>query len=150
MGVLNNPGSDDQPDGLAGTLGENAWNAPTVFGFFSPSNVIPGTGIASPEFGLMNNISVGLKSEELWNIVFLLQGGFTYYYIPNSWLFQNFTTAPAMLDALNHLLYHGTMSAQESAAISGYCSTMNPFDVQSQLQTAIFLALDAESNDVSH
>jgi hypothetical protein len=149
MGVLNNAGSDDQPDGLAGTLGENIWNAPTVFGFFSPSHVIPGTTIASPEFGLMNNISVGLKSEDLWNIVFQLQGGFTSNYIPNSWLFQNFTTVPAMLDALNHLLYHGTMSSQESAAIASYCSTMNPFEVQSQLQTTLFLALDAESNDVS-
>jgi uncharacterized protein (DUF1800 family) len=149
MGVLSDPGSDYQPDSLAGTLGENVWEAPTVFGFFSPSHVIPGTTIASPEFGLMNNISVGLKSQALWNIVFQLQGGFTNNYIPNSWLFQNFTTEPAMLDALNHLLYHGTMSSQESAAISNYCSTMNPFDVQAQLQTAIFLALDAESNDVS-
>jgi uncharacterized protein (DUF1800 family) len=149
MGVLNDLASDDQPDSLAGTLGENIWNAPTVFGFFSPSHLIPGTTIASPEFGLMNNISVGLKSQDLWNIVFQLQGGFTNNYIPNSWLFQNFTTAPAMLDALNHLLYHGTMSSQESAAISSYCSTMNPFQIQSQLRTAIFLALDAESNDVS-
>jgi hypothetical protein len=150
MAVLNDTPTDDQPDYLAGQLGENIWNANTVFGFFSPSNVIPGTNINSPEFGLMNNISVGLKSNFLWNIVYQQQGGFTHNYVPYSWLFQNFTTVPAMLDALNHLLYHGTMSAQERSIISSYCATMNPFDVQAQLQTAAFLALDAESNDVSH
>ncbi len=150
MSVLNDFGSDDQPDYVAGSLGENIWNAPTVFGFFSPAYRIPGTTISSPEFQLLTNISIAMKSNILWGIVNNTQPGFTNDYQSGSWLFQYFTTVPSMLDALNHLLYHGMMSQQEMTAITTYCATLNPFDIQSQLRSAIFLALDAESNDVSH
>jgi hypothetical protein len=149
MSVLQTVGSDDQPDYVSGGLGENLWNAPTVFGFFSPSNNIPGSSINSPEFALMSNISTSLKSNILWGIISSSQPGFTNDYTPGSWLFNNFTTVPALLDALNHLLYHGTMSPQEISTIETYCSTLNPFDTQLQLKIALFLALDAESNDVS-
>ncbi len=149
MSVLNTVGSDDQPNYLGSSLGEALWNAPTVFGFFSPSTMIPGTTVSSPEFGLMNNLSTSLKSQVAWAIVKSSMAGFTNNYVPNSWLFQHFTTVPAMVDALNHVLYHGNMSQQEMTAITDYCATLNPFDVQYQLKVALFLALDAESNDVS-
>jgi uncharacterized protein (DUF1800 family) len=145
LAVLDASEYDDQIDYLGKTLGENSWNSPTVFGFFSPSYRIPGTTIGSPEFSLLTNISVAQKSNALWNMVYQQN-----YSVPATWLFQNFTTVPALLDAINHLLYHGTMSQQERDAISNYCATLNPFDIEAQRRAALFLALDAESNDVSH
>jgi len=55
-----------------------------------------------------------------------------------------------MVDALNHLLYHGQMSQEQQAVIVSYCSQLNPFDVKTQLESAIFLALNGDSNNVSH
>jgi uncharacterized protein (DUF1800 family) len=150
MSILNDPGSDDQIDATGSLFGENLWYAPTVFGFFSPSYTIPGTSIVSPEYGLLNNISIIQKTNFLWQMITLQTGGYTAYYAPSSWLFQNFTTVPAILDALNHLVYHGQMSQQEQTVITNYCNQLNPFDTQLQLQSAVFLALNADSYNVSH
>jgi len=150
MSVINEPSGDDQVDNAGYIFGENLWYAPTVFGFFSPSYTIPGTGVVSPEFGLLNNISIKQKTDFLWEVITEQAGGYTVDYPSSSWLFQNFTTVPTMLDALNHLLYHGQMSQQEQAAITAYCSQLNPFDTQLQLKSAVFLALNADSYTVSH
>jgi uncharacterized protein (DUF1800 family) len=141
---------DDQVDGIAGAYGENLWDAPTVFGLFSPAYIIPGTTIGSPEFQLQNNISVIEKSSYVWQLISVQAPGGSDDSNDTSWLLQNFTTVPAMLDALNHLVYHGQMSQAEQAAISNYCSQLNPFQTQYQLQIAMFLALNADSYNVAH
>jgi hypothetical protein len=150
MSILNDPGSDDEIDYTGENFGETLWYAPTVFGFFSPSSAIPGTTTVSPEFGVLNNISIVQKTDFLWQIMTLQAGGYTTDYVPSSWLFQNFTTVPAMLSALNHLVYHGQMSQSEQTAIANYCAQLNPFDTQLQLRSAVFLALNADSYNVSH
>ncbi|MCU1251284.1 MAG: hypothetical protein JWQ49_4313 [Edaphobacter sp.] len=149
MSTLQSGGTDDQGNYLARSLGEPWWNSPTVFGYYSPSYNIPGTTINSPEFMLWNNVSVVQRSEALWGIVTGTLPGFTQY-SSSSWLFNNFTTVPEMVEALNHLLYHGQMTQQQQDAITGYCSQLNPFDTTLQLQSAIFLALNGDSYNVSH
>jgi uncharacterized protein (DUF1800 family) len=149
MSTLQSYGTDDQGNYLSMLLGEPWWNSPTVFGYYSPSYNIPGTSIISPEFMLWNNVSVVQRSEALWGIVTGTLPGFTQY-SGSSWLFKNFTTVPEMIDALNHLLCHGQMSQQQQDAITAYCSQLNPFDTALQLQSAIFLALNADSYNVSH
>jgi hypothetical protein len=149
MSALQDSPSDDQSNGLAAEFGEPWWNSPTVFGYYTPTYNVPGTTINSPEFMLWNNVSVLQRSEALWGIVEQTFPGFGGY-VPGSWLFQNFTTVPQMTDALNHLLYHGQMSQQQQDAIATYCSQLNPFDTTSQLQAAVFLALNGDSYNVSH
>jgi uncharacterized protein (DUF1800 family) len=149
MSTLQSGGTDDQGNYLARTLGETWWTSPTVFGYYSPSYNIPGTSINSPEFMLWNNVFLVQRSEALWGIVTGTLPGFTQY-SGSSWLFNNFTTVPEMIDALNHLLYHGQMSQQQQDAITAYCSQLNPFDTALQLQSAIFLALNSDSYNVSH
>jgi uncharacterized protein (DUF1800 family) len=149
MSTLQSYGTDDQGNYLSMLLGEPWWNSPTVFGYYSPSYNIPGTSINSPEFMLWNNTTVVERSQALWGIATGTLPGFTAY-SGSSWLFQNFTTVPEMIDALNHLLYHGQMSQQQQDSIAAYCSQLNPFDTALQLQSAIFLALNADSYNVSH
>jgi hypothetical protein len=149
MSALQSVGTDDQGNYLAGWLGEPWWHSSTVFGYYSPSYNVPGTSITSPEFMLWNNVSAIQRSEALWGIVTGTEPGFGQY-SGSSWLFNNFTTVPEMVEALNHLLYHGQMSQQQQDAITGYCSQLNPFDTSLQLQSAIFLALNGDSYNVSH
>jgi hypothetical protein len=150
MSALEDSGSDDQVLYTAGTLGENWWYSPTVFYFFSPSSNVPGTSIHSPEFMLFNNLSAIQRSQVLWGIVSSTLPGYTNDYKPTSWLFQNFQTVPTMIDALNHLLYHGQMSQTEQAAITAYCAQLNSKDLSLQLESAVFLGLNADSYNVSH
>jgi uncharacterized protein (DUF1800 family) len=150
MNAVSNYGSDDQGNILAYYLGEPWWRSPTVFGYYSSSYNIPGTTINSPEFMLLNNVSVIQRSQALWGIVTAQQPGFTIDSVATSWLMTNFTTVPSMVDALNHLLYHGQMSQQQQAQIISYCSQLNPFDTNLQLRSAIFLALNGDSYNVSN
>jgi hypothetical protein len=149
MTALQDPGSDDQALYMPQTIGESLWSSPTVFYFFSPSYVVPGTSTHSPEFMLFNNLSSSHRSRILWGIISSQQAGYTNDYKPGSWLFTNFTTVPTMVDALNHLLYHGQMSQVEQAAIISYCSQIGSSNMNTQLESAIFLAMNGDSYNVS-
>jgi uncharacterized protein (DUF1800 family) len=150
MAIVGDKNFDDSVDYVAGSFGENLWNAPTVFGFFSPAYVIPGTTINAPEFQLQNNISVIQKSGYIWHLISSEAPGGTDDFADKSWLLQNFTTVPTMVDALNHLVYHGQMPPAEQTEIIDYCSQLNPFQTLYQLQIAMFLALNADSYNVAH
>jgi len=99
---------------------------------------------------LFNNLSAIQRSQVLWGIVSSTLPGYTSNYKPGSWLFQNFTTIPTMIEAIDHLLYHGQMSQIEKAAITSYCAQLNPRDTTLQMESAVFLGLNADSYNVSH
>ena len=67
-----------------------------------------------------------------------------------SWLFQNFTNVPDLVDALDHLVYHGTMPATTRSIIINYCGTLDPANQRQQFISAIFLALNSDTFNVSH
>jgi hypothetical protein len=142
------PMSDDQPDYLAENLGENWWYSGTVFGYNSPSYMIPGTSINSPEFQNFTNQTSTVRSEYLWG--FLTGTAAGYANNSTSWLGTNFKTAPALVDALNHLAYHGQMSSDEQAIIIAYCAQLSPQDWPTQFESAAFLALNGDAFTVAH
>lgn len=148
LSALQNSGGDDQFSYWPQDLGENFWILPSVFSFYSPTYLIPGTTINSPEFSLLNNATSVHRSQLLWGIVSGQQPGLNPN--PNAWLYQNFRDVPSLIEALNHLLYHGTMSAVEQNDIAAYCSTLDPSDLQGQLYSAVFLAMNSDSYTVSH
>ncbi len=148
MSALQDSGSDDQFSYWPQYIGENFWVPPSVFSFYSPSYLIPGTSINSPEYSLLNNATIIHRSQLLWGIVSGQQAGLNLN--SNSWLYQNFHDVPSIVDALNHLLYHGQMPDEEKAAILAYCAQLDPSDVQTQLYSAVFLALNSDSYTVAH
>jgi uncharacterized protein (DUF1800 family) len=135
---------------LGKTLGESMGGSPTVFYYFSPSYVVPGTSIISPEFMQFNNASVIQRSQALWGITAGTVVGFSTDYQANSWLFTQFTNIPDLVDALNHLIDHGTMSPVTQAAITDYCSQLNPYDIPTLYESAIFLAINSDFYNVAH
>jgi uncharacterized protein (DUF1800 family) len=141
MTLLQEDTFDGQPTYLPGYLGEDYFYPALVFGFYSPDFNIPGTEIKSPEFSLYNNLTAIHRSQVLWKMIVASSSA------PN-YLHSTFTTVPDMVDALNHLLYHGKMSASVQAIIVGYCTGLKqPLSVQ--LDTAIFLAINGASSQVS-
>lgn len=149
MNIIGWTTADDQPTYLSCSLQECIYNSSTVFGFFSPSYTIPGTTINSPEFQILNDITRINRSQVLWGMITGQQGGF-HPLNPAGWLFHNFKTIPALVDALNHLAYHGQMSAKEQNFIINYCKSLQTTDPMLPAEDAVFLALNADSYTVAH
>jgi hypothetical protein len=110
--------------------------------------MIPGTKINSPEFMLFNNQTATIRSELLWGMITNTLPG--YGANSSSWLYTNFTTVPEFLEAIDHLAFHGQMPPAEKAAILAYCQQLSQTDMPTQLQSALFLALNSDSFVVSH
>ncbi len=146
MNLLGITQSDGQPTYIPGQLGEEYDYASTVFGYYGPTYKIPGTDINSPEFALLNDVTMIRRSQYLWEMVVGGQGGFPK--LP-SYLYTTFTNVPDLVEALNHLLYHGRMTAHMQNTIITYCSSMDPSDKTAQFNAAVFLAANADSYNVS-
>ena len=134
---------------IPGDLGQDFWYPNSVFDFYPHAYTIPGSTVNSPEFSLFNNLTALHRSQFAYGFISLQQPG-TSYYITNSWLFNAFTNLPDLVDGLNHLAYHGQMSAAEQSAILAYCTPLMSTNPQQAYMDAIFLALNADSYNVSH
>jgi uncharacterized protein (DUF1800 family) len=62
--------SDGVLNGLTAPLGQNVWNPPTVFNYFPPDYVVPGTDIVGPEFALANTGSSFARINIMNTLVF--------------------------------------------------------------------------------
>ncbi len=141
---------DGQPGYTAGLLGQSFWYPPSVNGFYANSHLIPGTSITSPEFTLWNNLSLVNRSQVLYGIIDGTINGFGNDYMRFDWLYNDFTNVPDLVDALNHLVYHGMMPASLKATIISTCAGLSTSDRHQQFAAAIFLALNSDSNNVQH
>jgi len=128
--------TDDQENYIPQDLGESLWNPGSVFGYFSPGFMIPGTQINSPEFQLFTTPQViGRSGALMW-----LLTSFNPHGTPP--LETNFPTLPQLIDALNHIVYHGTMPQYEQDAIQSYCSAIQ--DPNQRFLAAAFIALNSD------
>jgi hypothetical protein len=149
MSILGWTGSDAQPSYLPCYLQECVFYSPSVFGFYSPSYRIPGTTINSPEFQILNDVTLINRSQILWGMLTGQQSGFQGV-TKSSWMVQNFSTVQDLVDALNHLTYHGQMSKDEQQFIISYCNQIQTNDPLLPAVSAIFLALNADNYTVAH
>jgi uncharacterized protein (DUF1800 family) len=148
MNITGWSSSDAQPSYLPCSLTECIFYPPTVFGFSSPSYQIPGTNINSPEFQLLNDVTIINRSQMLWGMLTGQQGGFRSI-STSSWIVNNFSTIPEIVDALNHLAYHGQMSPDQQQLIINYCNQLQATDPLLPAESAIFLALNADNYTVA-
>lgn len=142
--------SDNQPTFIPALTGESFWYPPSVNGFYSPSALIPGTSITSPEFWLWNNLSLVHRSQILYGTISGTITGFGNDYINRAGFFLYYHNVPDLVDVLDHRLYHGTMPAATRAGIISYCATMDPTNMRQQFIAAIFLAMNSDAFNVSH
>ena len=148
MSSLQQTAWDGQAIYLPANLGQSFWRSPSVFGFYPQTFEIPGTTLNSPQWSLFNNLTALHRSQYLYGMINGGTSGFNNSYMSSSWLFTAFTNVPDLLDALNHQLYHGQMPAAEQAAITSYCAGIP--DLNQAFVSAIFLALNSDSFNVSH
>ena len=131
-------------------MGQNALFAPSVFNFYSPNYVIPGTTQFGPEFQILTTATSLNRVNWTNSFVFGSLGSGT---VVN---FSSYATQAAnpgaLVDTLNTLLTHGSMSADMKTSIVSAMQTIPPGSNQAlkQAQTAIYLIGSSSQYQVQH
>ncbi len=114
-----------QSDGVvmnfATSMAQNVFNAPTVFNYYTPEYVVPGTALAGPEFGILTTGTAisrtNFVNSAIMNATIIAVGenspqGTTIDLNEMQALAAADLSGNQLLDALNQKLLHGTMSTQ--------------------------------------
>jgi uncharacterized protein (DUF1800 family) len=138
----------------ARNLGQDVFNAPSVFNYYPPDYVVPGTSVLGPEFALQN-ASTAINRYNFAN-------SFAFGTIPplstlpgatgtqpNWSALQGLAANPASLVAeLNSLLMHGTMPATMQSTLSSAISQVPASDPLTRAKTAFYLAITSPQYQV--
>ncbi|CAN5744575.1 hypothetical protein BH24ACI3_BH24ACI3_08390 [soil metagenome] len=131
---------------LTNPLAQNPFNSPTVFNYYSPDYVIPGTSLLGPEFGIMTT-GTGIARANMVNTMVYSQLGVAETR-PNGTkldltemeaLAAADPTGNQLLDELNYRMLHGRMSPEMRQAILPAFAAAAPTSPRAGAQAAIYL-----------
>ncbi len=128
-------------------MGQNPFYSPTVFNYFPPDFIVPGTTLTAPEFALLNTSSAINRTNFISVLVFdgitanvtdSLRG--TSLDLSEA---QAFAEADAsgtqLLDYLNTKMLHGTLSAEHRNALLTAISAVPANNPNLRTKTAVYL-----------
>lgn len=138
--------SDGVVNQIVSPLGQSAFLSPSVFNYYSPSYVIPGTALNGPEFGTLNTGTAIARANFINTMVFNRVNVSTTAPLGTSINFaeiQSFAAADAsnnqLLDVLNTRMMHGAMSAEMRNTILTAVQAVPTANTLLRVQTAIYL-----------
>jgi hypothetical protein len=123
------------------------FNSPTVFNYYPPDHVVPGTTLNAPEFALLNTASSTSRTNFLHALIF---DGITAN-ITDSLRgtsldlsaavasAQNDPTGNELLDYLNYLMMHGAMTPEQRSSILTAIAAVPASNPAFRAKTAIYL-----------
>ena len=140
--------SDGHYNWVATEMGQSAFRPPTVFSYFPQFYFAPpaSAGMYGPEFGIMN-ANTALRRANFVN-QFTIWGGIPadagddspYGTMLDLSGLERLASSPAnLVDRLNRLLLHGTMSDELRASIVGAVSAVDPGDPERRARQALYL-----------
>jgi uncharacterized protein (DUF1800 family) len=138
---------------FASNMSEPPLFAPSVFNFFPPDYVIPGTNLLGPEFSLQTTATALVRANFVNSFVYgPLAAGTTVSFAPYASLAANPDASGQLLDSLNTLLLHGAMSSSVRASILAAVNAIPAGANQNQqrAQAAIYLILTSSQYQVQH
>jgi uncharacterized protein (DUF1800 family) len=137
-------------------LGEKPYTSGSVFNFFPPNYVIPGTTANAPEFGQENTASAVLRLTLANSLVYNGISGFTVDLSATSALGMmasatgNATTdSTNLVNALANIFMHGQMPAQMQTDIVNHVATIvnNPAE---RVRVATYLVITSSQYKIEH
>lgn len=149
-------GSDGYVNPQVATMGQNAFNSPTVFNYYSPEYTVPGTALNGPEFGIMTTGTAIARANFVNTFVFSrLTGGTNNTPLGTSLDLsglQALSTLDAsgnrLLDHLNFKMLHGTMSAAMKNTILTAVLATPATDPLTRARTALYLVATSSQYQV--
>ncbi len=122
---------------------EGAWDAPSVFGYYSDNYGLPGTTLRAPEAQLYTSDAISARAHFV-AYIFGLPG------VPNpvpssvdwsKWANLAANDGGPLLDAINHLCFHGTMSAELRSTLQNNLQSISGTDLITRSQQTAYLAV---------
>ncbi|HEY8562593.1 MAG TPA: DUF1800 domain-containing protein [Pyrinomonadaceae bacterium] len=159
IGVTSNDGaglSDGNVNRFPNALGQNVFNSPTVFNYYPPNYVVPGTSLLGPEFGIYNTGTAVGRANFANSMVFGsiavslpdTPNGTRLGFAELQALAAADTTSNQLLDALNQRLMHGAMSEPMRGAIRTAVNAVASTNPLSRAQTAVYLIVTSSQYQV--
>lgn len=137
------------------TLGEKPYTSGSVFNFFPPNYVIPGTTFNAPEFGQENTASAILRLTLADTIVYNRISGFTGDLSATSALGimasktgNAGTDSGNLVDSLGNIFMHGQMPTQMRTAIVNHVQTLT--NIPQRVRVATYLVITASQYKIEH
>jgi len=158
-GVLGNRSSTD----FTGSLDQFIFQPPTVFSYYQPHYEVPGTKILGPAFGILSTTTTLRRANNINTLVYTGVSANTSPTAANPDRPRGTSIDIANLEALagnpvdvvnalDALLLHGTMSAQMRTSIITAMNTINDASVttrnQKRARTAVYLVATSSQYDV--
>jgi uncharacterized protein (DUF1800 family) len=136
-------------------LGEKPYTSGSVFNFFPPNYVIPGTALNAPEFGQENTASAVLRLSLANSLVYNGISGFTVDLSKTSALGitasatgNAMTDSGNLVDSLGVIFMHGQMPAQMRTAIVNHIATLT--DPAQRVRVATYLVITSSFYKIEH
>jgi hypothetical protein len=148
--------SDGNINRFPSGLSQNTFNSPTVFNYYPPDYVVPGTSLLGPEFAIFNT-GTAIGRANLGNsLVF----GVVNVALPDTPTGTRLTltelqaiaaadtTSNQLLDVLNQRLMHGAMSAQMRSSILTATNAVASTNPLARAQQALYLVVTSSQYQV--
>jgi hypothetical protein len=131
------------PSGLA----QNAFNAPTVFNYYSPDYVVPGTNLLGPEFGIFTTGTAIGRANFANSMIFGqinvslpdTPNGTKLFFTDLQALAAADLTSNQLVDHLNTRMMHGALSAEMKSRILTAVNAVASNNPLLRAQTAVYL-----------
>ena len=151
--------SDGVLNGITASLGQNVWNPPTVFNYFPPDYIVPGTDIVGPEFALANTGSSFTRINITYTLVFLQVSyqpqsaatpspntpcGTSIDLAEAAALMTADPTGNSLIEALNTKMMHGTMSEAMKGKIRPAINAAGMTPLQKAQQAVYLIATSSQ------
>jgi len=132
----------------ANNLNERPYRSGSVFNFFPPSYVIPGTTVNAPEFGLENTASAILRLTQANSFVYNKVTGFTVDLSATSSLGVLAANPGTLVDQLGSIFMDGQMPATMQTDIVNHITTLT--DPAERVRVATYLVITSSFYKVEH
>lgn len=129
-------------------LSQRPYASGSVFNFFPPGYVIPGTKINAPEFGIENTATAVLRLSLANTVVYNGISGFKVDLSSTSPLGQMASNPGNLVDALGIIFMHGQMSSQMRSAIVSHISSLT--DMGQRVRVATYLVITSSQYKIEH
>ncbi len=141
---------------LLTTMAQTAFYSPTVFNYYSPDFVIPGTALLGPEFTLMTTGTAIARANFANTMVFNqinasqpnIPLGTKFLYTEMQALAAADSSGNLLLDALNDKMMHGTMSASMRSTILTAVTNIVATNPLARAQQAVYLVTTSSQYQV--
>jgi len=131
--------------GQSGNMSQSLFNSGSVFNFFPPQSLIPGTTLNGPEFAIFNTATSLNRVNFINTLVYgKISSTTTVDFTP----VINAGTPDQMVSWLNNLFLHGTMSSQMQSSIMTALGAVGGTDTTNQAKTAIYLVTSSSQYQV--